>query len=171
MPFDCIDCMEKPEAMEISGEPVLVFGFMLRGFAVYRRVCACPGNQFFHGSVFWGSQGHSMADPWINHDRVSYPDIKDVYYKGQLAYPTKLANGYLLDNRGISKNVVFLKYTYKEYSSLKETPSKETLLNIILDKNPIIEIYSCDKLSKNDIEGINKSISQGLPGICKKLNN
>jgi len=103
-------------------------------------------------------------------DIISYPDIKDVYYKGELAYPTKLSNGYLLDNRGISKNVVFLKYTYEEYSNLKETPNKETLLKKIIEKNPLTEIYTCDKLSKIDIEGINKVISQGLPGICKNIN-
>lgn len=100
---------------------------------------------------------------------VSYPDVKDVFYKGQLAYPTKLANNYLLDNRGISKNVVFLKYTYKEYSSLKETPDKEKLLKMILEKNPLTEIYSCDKISKTDIEGINKYISQGLPDVCNNI--
>ena len=103
-------------------------------------------------------------------DIISYPDIKDVYYKGQLAYPTKLANGYLLDNRGISKNVVFLKYTYEEYSNLKETPDKETLLKNIIEKNPLTELYSCDRISKTDIEGMNNLINKGFPDICKNIN-
>src|ERR1044071_4992028 len=42
---------------------------------------------------------------------VSYPDPKDV----QSAAPVKLKNGYLLDNRGINKNVAFLRWTYEEY--------------------------------------------------------
>jgi len=102
-------------------------------------------------------------------DIVSYPDIKDLFYNGQLAYPTKLKNGYLLDNRGIGKNVAFLKYTYEEFSILAETPSKEILLNSIIDKNPLIEIYICEKLSKTNIEELNNYIHQGLPNVCKNL--
>ncbi len=104
-------------------------------------------------------------------DIVSFPDIKDVYYKGQLAYPTRLENGYLLDNRGINKNVAFLKYTYEEYSKLPETPTKENLLKMVIDKNPLLELYSCEKLNRMNIEELNNSIRQGLPGICKNIIN
>ena len=38
---------------------------------------------------------------------VSYPSPKDVFYNGNFAYPTPLAQGYLLDNRGIGKNVAY----------------------------------------------------------------
>lgn len=102
-------------------------------------------------------------------DIISYPDIKDVYYNGQLAFPTRLERGYLLDNRGISKNTAFLKYTYEEYSRLSETPSKDILKSMILDINPLLEIYSCNSISKSNIEELNKYINQGLPGICKDL--
>src|SRR5580693_4313855 len=40
---------------------------------------------------------------------VSYPAVQDIYYKGALAYPTPLAKGYWLDNRGINVNSAFLK--------------------------------------------------------------
>ena len=32
---------------------------------------------------------------------VSYPDIKDIYFNGKLSVLTLLADGFLLDNRGI----------------------------------------------------------------------
>lgn len=74
---------------------------------------------------------------------VSYPGIKDVYYKGELAYPTKLNDGYLLDNRGIGPNSAFLKLTYEEYSKLDSTPSKGEILGLILDKDPFVKMFNC----------------------------
>ncbi|MCX6230201.1 MAG: hypothetical protein NTZ33_01540 [Bacteroidetes bacterium] len=102
-------------------------------------------------------------------DIISYPDITDVYYNGKLAYPTKLENGYLLDNRGVSKNTAFLKYTYDEYSKLPATPTKDELLKMIISKNAITELYRCNKLPKNNISQLNDAIRKGLPGICENL--
>lgn len=102
-------------------------------------------------------------------DIMSFPDITDVYYAGKLAYPTQLANGYLLDNRGVSKNVAFLSYTYEEYSKLAATPSKEELMGKIISKNPLVELYKCDKLPKNDIQKLNEYIKAGLPNVCTSL--
>jgi len=98
---------------------------------------------------------------------VSYPDITDVFYQGELAYPTKLAGGYLMDNRGIGINSAFIKYTYEEYSRLSTTPSPEVLFNLITDKNPFTEMYllSC----KKDTSEINNLIISGLKENCKKI--
>mgnify|MGYP000396511339 CR=1 FL=1 len=74
---------------------------------------------------------------------ISYPAPSDIYYNGNLSYPTKLNHGYLLDNRGIGKNSVFLNITYENYSKLKEAPSLSEMTEIILDKNPFTEIYDC----------------------------
>jgi len=78
----------------------------------------------------------------------SYPDVKDVYFNGILAYPTLLNNGYLLDNRGINKNVAFLNLTYEEYSKLPKTPSPQQLLEMISDSNPLVIMYNCGPRSK-----------------------
>ncbi len=102
-------------------------------------------------------------------DIISFPDITDVYFAGKLAYPTQLANGYLLDNRGVSKNVAFLSYTYEEYSKLAATPSKEDLMGKIISKNPLTELYKCDKLPKNDVQKLNEFIKAGLPNVCNNL--
>ena len=73
----------------------------------------------------------------------SYPDIKDVFYDGKLAYPTELKNGFYLDNRGIGKNVAFLSLTYDEYSKLPKTPNSDELWPLIVDKDPIKTMYNC----------------------------
>ena len=79
---------------------------------------------------------------------VSYPDVKDIYNNGQLAYPTQLIGGYLLDNRGIGTDVAFLKVTYEEYSRLTVTPHPGELLEMILDKDPLAEMYDCGSRSQ-----------------------
>lgn len=98
---------------------------------------------------------------------INYPDIKDVFYKGELAYPTKLKNGYLLDNRGVSENTVFLKYTYNEYSKLDKTPDIESLFKSIIDFNPFSEIYKCD--CERDTNEINKIILSNTLKNCIRV--
>ncbi len=73
---------------------------------------------------------------------ISFPDIKDIYFKGKFAYPTLAEQGYLIDNRGIGINVAFISYTYEEYSQLKETPSAADLYNKIIDNAPLTELYN-----------------------------
>jgi len=87
----------------------------------------------------------------LTHDKkgiASYPDVKDVYYKGSLAYPTPLHKGYLLDNRGISEDVAFIKLTYEQYAALPGTPATEELMRLIVDKNPVTRMYACGERSK-----------------------
>lgn len=93
---------------------------------------------------------------------VSYPGPSDINYKGKLAYPTQLANGYFLDNRGISLNTAFIKYTYEEYSKLKEVPDLKTLYNSIIDKNPMVEIFNCGNRYrfKDEVQELNSIIRQ-----------
>jgi len=84
---------------------------------------------------------------------VSYPHPSDVFTNAKLALPTSLADGYLLDNRGINPNVAFLKYTYQEYSLFTEAPPLKILYNSIIDKNPLTEIWDCGlRSSFSDIE-------------------
>ncbi|MBN1251462.1 MAG: hypothetical protein JXA16_04965 [Bacteroidales bacterium] len=74
---------------------------------------------------------------------VSYPAPTDLKVGSNFALPTKLKNGYLLDNRGISKNVAFLKLTYQEFSNLEKAPSTKELMDLIIDDNPLKELYKC----------------------------
>ncbi len=103
---------------------------------------------------------------------VSYPHPTDLYYNGKLAVPLQLHNGYLLDNRGIEKNVAFLKYTYQEYSKLSEVPSLQELQKSIIDKEPLIELWECGKKTNfiNLQNQLNEWIDKNLlPEKCKRI--
>ena len=87
---------------------------------------------------------------------VSYPAPQDVYYQGKLATPEALAKGYLLDNRGVTVNSVFIKITYEDYAKLKDVPSLEELYKLIIDKSPFTEMY--DLGNRSDFKDEKKEI-------------
>ena len=74
---------------------------------------------------------------------VSYPDPKDVKTGSGYPLPVLLHKGYLLDKRGVGKHTAFLKITYPKYAALSAPPTPDELYNMILDKDPITEIYDC----------------------------
>jgi len=102
---------------------------------------------------------------------VSYPGIKDVYYKGELAYPTKLNNGYLLDNRGIDINSAFINLTYEQYAALESVPPIEELYDMIIDKEPFIEMYhGGSKYNYQDlVKELNEMIDSDKLDTFKKI--
>ena len=98
---------------------------------------------------------------------LSYPAPSDLFYKGKLAKPTRLNKGYLLDNRGINENTVFLNYTYEEYSRMQQTPSSEEMKKNIKEKYPILEIIDCGNRYqyKDEVKDLNVLINAGFPGM------
>lgn len=102
---------------------------------------------------------------------LSYPDPMDLKgNKSNNIEPIHLHKGYLLDIRGINKNVVFLRYTYSKYSKLKTPLSISEMYNNIIDSNPLTEFYICNSLSyQNNIETkINRFIDKNqLKTICE----
>jgi hypothetical protein len=80
--------------------------------------------------------------------------------KLSLTYPVKLENGYLLDRRGINEGCAFLKLTYYEYSRLDHTPTQEELMNLILDPDPLTELYYCGR--KNDFKDLESELNQAI---------
>ena len=101
---------------------------------------------------------------------VSYPHPTDILVNGELAYPTQLEKGYLLDNRGINNNVAFLNMTYEEYSKLEKVPLLEGLYSMIVDKDPLVEIYNCGNryTFKNEISReLNKLINNNELTRCE----
>lgn len=101
---------------------------------------------------------------------LAYPAPTDLFYKGKLAKPTPLKNGYLLDNRGITENVVFLNYTYEAYSQLKEAPILSDMAKNIKEKYPLKEFINCGSRYqfKDEQKELNAIIESGFPN-CKKL--
>lgn len=103
---------------------------------------------------------------------VSYPHPSDLVIGENLALPSSLHKGYLLDNRGINKNVAFLKYTYTEYAMLKEVPTLQELQRSIIDKDPLTELWDCgNKANFTDLQGqLNEWIDRNIiPEKCKRL--
>lgn len=102
---------------------------------------------------------------------TSFPDPSDLYYKGKLAVPVELTEGYLLDNRGISKNVAFINITYEDYSNLKTVPSVDSLFNLIVDNNPLVELYNCGNRHqyKDEKEQLVSIIKGGHLEACHKV--
>lgn len=102
---------------------------------------------------------------------ASYPDIKDLKYQDKFAYPTQLSGGFLLDNRGINAHVAFLDYTYEEYSRLGKTPSAGQLMQHILDKDPLLEMYQCGQRNSypDAVKEMNTLIKSGNLKSCKKI--
>ena len=100
---------------------------------------------------------------------VSFPDPADVKENKR---PTQLDNGYLLDNFGIGKNVVYTDYTFEQYAALESVPDMETLMQHIADRNPLVEYYVSGKEyprtgEARTIEAINKVIASGMEGFEK----
>jgi hypothetical protein len=103
---------------------------------------------------------------------VSYPDPSDLQNVNGYPIPTKLKAGYLLDNRGIGKNVAFLSITYNEYAGMIKSPSIQELYSKIIDKEPLIELCNCGnrKAFKDEVTQINQLIdSKKIRTICNAI--
>lgn len=102
---------------------------------------------------------------------VSFPDPRDLKINGEFAYPSKLANGYLLDNRGIGPNAAFLRFSYEEYCNMDNIPTAERLFNYIIEKYPFTEMYQCGNRGNYDeiVAELNLMISAGKIKDCKNL--
>lgn len=103
---------------------------------------------------------------------ISYPHPLDVTVENILVIPTKLKNGYLLDNKGISKNAAFISIKYDAFSKMKNAPSYDVLYSLIIDKDPITELYDCgNKIAFDDeLSQLNHMIKNNSLGtICKRI--
>lgn len=100
---------------------------------------------------------------------VAYPAPADLKNGDQLRLPTQLIDGYLLDNRGITLNVAFTSYTYNEYAALNTAPSLKDLMESIVDKEPLVELYDCSQLlkHKNDIEKVNQIVKRNFKNCVR----
>lgn len=94
---------------------------------------------------------------------ISYPHPSDLGKGDAVKTPTALKQGYWLDNKGIGKNVAFLKLTYAEYAALKEAPSLEEMMGMIVDKDPLTEMCNCGNKAalSSAVDQLNNLIDSG----------
>lgn len=81
-----------------------------------------------------------QMSPSGNGQVLSYPAPSDVV--GQ--EPVALADGYLLDRRGVSANSRFLKWTYAEYGAMQQAPTPEELKAAIIPGAGVTDIHVLD---------------------------
>lgn len=67
---------------------------------------------------------------------LSYPAPTDISTDME---PVVMADGWLLDRRGVGRNTVFTTYTYESYSALDAAPSTETLIRSIIPGSCVTE--------------------------------
>lgn len=101
----------------------------------------------------------------------SFPAPGDLYYNGMPATPLLLNDGYLLDQRGIGPDVAFLSITYPEYVKLRKTPPADSLLHLVIDADPLLEMYDCgSRYSYSDlVNEINQKLKESGVSTFKKL--
>ena len=99
---------------------------------------------------------------------VGSPDPRDLH---AASMPLPLAEGYLLDRRGISPSVAFTSFTYAEYAALQAPPTMEQLKKSIINKHPIVEMYQLPISAADaaaDTAKVNAFIKAKFDG-CKSL--
>ena len=89
---------------------------------------------------------------------ISFPDPSDL----KNAEPIQLKGGYLLDRRGVNTNTRFLRYTYKEYSSLNVPPSITELKASIIPDARVSEIIQLPVTVSQAVADLN-AINAMLP--------
>lgn len=124
--------------------------------------------------VYKTSQDFSNYVPVLmNGDKttiLAYPAPSDLLKDGVPAQPTLLRDGYLLDNFGLRRNSVYLKYTIEEYSKLERVPSTEEMMENILEKDPFTFMCNCGSRYrfKDVVEELNELIATGLTP-CRQM--
>jgi hypothetical protein len=101
---------------------------------------------------------------------VAYPAPSDLKSVEGLRTPIELKNEYLLDVRGIGPNVAFTSYTYEAYAAMEHAPGLKALMDAIVDKEPLLEMYDCKKFldSKYDLKKVNRLVKRNLDQ-CERL--
>ena len=106
-----------------------------------------------HVSVQLSADGNTIT---------AYPGPSDVLAQK----PIELAEGYLL-KRMIGD--AYLSLSIDEYASTSRSYNTEELWDLIIDRDPYLEIYECRDYTNGDTASINLLIKKGKLKKCKSL--
>lgn len=93
---------------------------------------------------------------------VSFPAPTDIRVDN---LPIQLADGYLLDTRGINENSVFMRYTYADYSALRSAPTVAELKKAIIPGARVTKVITLPmtlQQARADIPAVNSWIKKNL---------
>lgn len=98
---------------------------------------------------------------------VAFPAPSDL---SAASTPVKLADGYLLDRRGVGANTAFTRYTYPEYEAMAQPPTTDELLRAVIPDARVTEVVEMPFSvgTGDEVNKCNELISAGLPG-CKRI--
>lgn len=102
-----------------------------------------------------------------NRDAVaSYPAPSDLTADSD---PIPLADGWLLDRRGITAKSVFTRYTYADYRRLAEAPSPRQLMDSVIPGARVMEIRALPmkvgEVTAADTAAVNRLITDSLSSL------
>lgn len=95
----------------------------------------------------------------------SYPAPTDV---SEASAPVPLAGGWWLDRRGVGEHTVFTRWTYGEYSALKETPSPREISAAVIPGARVTKVLHLDMTPQEamaDTAAVNAAIAATVPGL------
>lgn len=92
---------------------------------------------------------------------ISYPSPSDLT---DSSTPVPLADGWLLDRRGVSASTAFTTYTYADYAAMPAPPSTADLLRAVIPGARVTEIRRLPYPvgTATDISAINRLITDSL---------
>lgn len=93
---------------------------------------------------------------------VSYPAPTDLT---DYSTPLPLADGYLLDRRGVTADTRFTRYTYGEYRALPSVPSPAEILAHVIPGSRVTELHRLDmtpQQAAGDTAAVNAIILSGF---------
>lgn len=95
---------------------------------------------------------------------VSYPAPTDI---SASVAPVPLADGWLLDRRGVGRDTAFTSYTYADYEALPQVPTTDDLWRSIVKGARVTEVVELPmtlSAAVADTAACNRLISEGFPG-------
>lgn len=127
-------------------------------------------SSFIPKAVAYRTNGNYAANVPVTladsgNELASFPAPSDLT---ESSTPVPLADGYLLDRRGISSHTAFLRYTYDEYRALPEVPGIAQLKSAIIPDARVTEIVQLPVTVQKacaDTAAVNNMIREKSPEL------
>lgn len=124
---------DSPDSTDI---PVAEASGVALGYKSSKPVNAIPMATAFRMS---GDYADHVAITIVNGNITYFPAPTDITDSSK---PISLGNGWWLNRQGISANSVFTRYTFEEYSKLRQVPTVKELKASVIPGARVTEMYT-----------------------------